>query len=1048
MTLTPGQDLHIIACPRGVIVDSKTATKLKARDATRRWPEPVRLTVYGVRWGARPDLGFPPRGFSVFRVIGSTRTHLGDFFLPRSKTWALFRADAEARRPVLGPWFPTLSRTNLGYLLPIVRLADPRTPAGELRQLTVKVADFFGGPHAEDPTLAWQFWGATEAPPLGALLTSAATRPALIAFYRARATTYLLALALRFEYAVLFGLATDDRAPPAKTPVHYAVAARWGKDTGAASTSLDKKKSCIPPPPRQVSAERVPGSVGHPAFAAWPSWSHPPELSPTDSDGVPLPPGALVPRAPSPWTALSWTGASPSGRLIDYGPVLYRISRHHFGADTAGQLASPPLPPGALFEDLFEGEPQMRPAEPPHTVDRPGMSWPPLEGHYVYEVRGVNLLGFMSAQGTRAAIRHHDDLPPQAPRVRLPDGPSVTVDAAGNAVTRLAIDWDPAEDFISPDVVEFRVTASYAPVSAIPLDVLELLSAGPLVCELRIASLAGPADWFAGLRLMLPNGEFVIVEHGVGALAIMKVRRCGGRAPVTGVTGTILAPDAPTPALRVAKTPRAVASTAVVDAVTSLAPVEVRLAPYAPINSARLYLHLLRAAVDAQREGDRFRLTAPAEGMPGAEAWTRWLALADPAAAMAGSPVIVFPPHEVTVTTPVPAGFVSGALSLRVTSADDADYVASPAIPATSPALASLKGNESSAVEALVSVRSSVPPPSPGTAPFDPSVRLWASSAANYAERAHFDVQWSAVSGAVRYEVWRTLEGSLDGATPQTTDAQLRALASAQPSAFELRTGAAFGTLYEDSLPGRAPARALYRVRAINTAGISGAFSPLIGPVHVPDVRPPPPPNLLRVVAVAPAVEDRALAVEWTQSALTSDVRFEVERREASVPGARFENAGSVPAGTLAVNGRFRFVHSDQVPGCRVEYRVTAVREARDPIDPSGAKKRDIRSAPSAVRIGVAISAVPLAAPSDIAAVHDAGAGAVRISWANGDDYQSISIYRRAPERFGFELLAELPGSAEAHDDVGVAAGSWAYQVRVRGFSREARSEPVEVSVP
>ena len=1060
MSLQAGQDIHIIACPRGELtgpdLGSTTVTvgTVAARRTAARWRAPgrprivLRRVVHGVRWAARPDLGFPLKGFRVSRVRGATQTKIGDFFLPRSKNWAQFRADAEARRPARGPYFPTITRPNLGYLLPIVRLADPRTPAQELRSLTVKVADFFGHPHAEDPELAWSFWGPLPAPSLAALLTGTATRAALISFYRARATAYLLALALRFEYAVLFGLATDDVTAAASAAVNYTVMARWGADTGSSSTALDRKKECTPPPPKAATADRVPGSVAHPAFSAWPSWVPPPPLSPTDADGEPLPPGALVPRAPSPHTALSWTEAATSGRLIDYGPVLYAVSRFHFGADSAAQLASPPLPAGAVFEPLFDGEPLIRPTAPPHTIDRPGMPWPPLEGHYVYEVRGVNLLGFVSAAGARAKIRHHDDLPPHAPRVRSLSGASVGVDGAGKVVAELAIDWDAAEDLVSPDVVEFRVAASFAPLSAVAVEVNELLAADPLICNIRVGAIAGPPDRYAGLRLMLPNGEFVIVEHGAGTPATMRVRRSGGRVPVTGVTGTILEAQPPTPDVRVAAVARSAAVAAVVDEVASIAPVEIRLAPYVPINAARLYLHLLRVTVDAERVGDRFRLTPPAEGSPGAEAWGKWLARPDASALMKGAPVIVFPPHQLTVEVDAPAGFVAGALSLKVTSADDADYVASPALPAASPPLPNLTGNESSFAELLLSVRSPASPQPPDVGAFDPTSRLWASSAASYAESARFELKWAAAPGAIRYEVWRALEGNVSGAGPQTTDAELRALAGTQPSAFVLRSGAAFGTRFTDELPGRAPTRALYHVRAISAAGVASEFSPLVGPVHVPDVRRPPPPNLVRVAAVPPAEAPRALAVEWTQPALTPDVRFDIERREADAGDARFALVASLPRGTVPVAGRFRFVHAGQIPGQRVEYRVTAVREALDPIDAGAAARRDIRSQPSQPRIGVAIAAGPLAPPIAFAATHDAATGSVRLSWTNDDSYLRIAVYRRAPARFGLELVAQLSGTAELHDDATVSAGTWAYQLRARGVSREARSETLEVVVP
>jgi hypothetical protein len=101
VTLRPGQDLHIIACPRGAVIE-------KRKRAT--------VDVHGVRWAAQPELGFPLRGFSVLRLVGSAKTRIGTFFLPRSDSWTHFRADAEARRPALGPYFPSILKANLGYL--------------------------------------------------------------------------------------------------------------------------------------------------------------------------------------------------------------------------------------------------------------------------------------------------------------------------------------------------------------------------------------------------------------------------------------------------------------------------------------------------------------------------------------------------------------------------------------------------------------------------------------------------------------------------------------------------------------------------------------------------------------------------------------------------------------------------------------------------------------------------------------------------------------------------------------------------------------------
>jgi hypothetical protein len=211
---------------------------------------------------------------------------------------------------------------------------------------------------------------------------------------------------------------------------------------------------------------------------------------------------------------------------------------------------------------------------------------------------------------------------------------------------------------------------------------------------------------------------------------------------------------------------------------------------------------------------------------------------------------------------------------------------------------------------------------------------------------------------------------------------------------------------------------------------VPGAFSAVIGPVYVPDVRSPSGANLLRVVAAPPAETDRALVVEWTQPALEPDVRFVIEARPADDAGARFEKVGEVAAGATPVAGRFRFVHGGRVPGRRMAYRVIAVREALDPADPSAAATRDIRGLPSEERVGIAISASPLAGPTNVAAAHEPGISGVRLAWTNAEPYERIAIYRRAPGRFGFELLTEVTGAATTHDDPGIGAGSWAYQLR------------------
>ncbi|HEX2205393.1 MAG TPA: hypothetical protein VHG91_18935, partial [Longimicrobium sp.] len=736
--LVPGIDLHIIAC-------------------LRHPPDKVGETVgrcYGVRWAARPDWGFPPSGFRVWRrpVQSQVRTPVGTFFLPATTDWPSFRRDAEARRPVCGgPYFPTIEEENLGFLLPLVRLADPRTPVAEHDELTAKAAAFFGDPHTADAELAWALWRYDPPPPLPLLLASPVTAGPVVAYYRERTVEYLLTLALRFEYAALLGLGTDDPAP-GDDPLVYGVEAAWAWAAGEAeSAPAPTNKVCAPPPPDWVRAERVPGTVAHPVSTAWPTgWTPPPELAPLDAEGKPLPAAALVPRAPCAHTALAWAPPPPEPKLIGHGPVLYLVSRFAHGAATAARKSTPALGPGAVFAPLVVGEYVVRPATEPHFLDLPGMAWPPLEGHYTYEVRGVDLLGALS-EPARASLRHHDDLAPPAPRAAARAGPALALAAGGLVTVPLSLRWDAAEDFAGPDAADFRVAARWVPQVTVPVALTAVADVDLLHADVTVASLAGAVDAYAGGRLCVPGADYPIVSHTAGAGAVLRVRKLsGGRMPAAGSDGTVQAMGAATPTTRVARLPRRPAAAAMVAAVGATDPLEVTLSPSGTATlpagePARVYLHLLRASSDAEPLGGlRWRLAAPEAGSAARELWDAWLALPDPAGVLAGSPALVFPEHALGVTLRAPTGFGAGLLVLAVTAADGAEYVSSPAMAAADPSLAALHGNEGAAAEVVLSLRSEVAPARAAVPAWVPETRLWATSAAAYAEEATYDLTWTA----------------------------------------------------------------------------------------------------------------------------------------------------------------------------------------------------------------------------------------------------------------------------------------------------------------
>ncbi len=408
--LVDGRDAQIIACER---------------IAQQR--------CIGVRWASAAPLGFPRDGYTVWRVevdanggLGQP-VRLGDYTLPASADWPAFAADVAARAPAAGPWFPTIRQADLGFLLPLIRFADLRTPDAERPALCAQIATWFGRPHENDAELAWQFWRQAPPPPLQDLLADQATTSAVQLYYWRYVVAFLTLLAERFEYAVLLGLGTDDAGAPAAATVRYYLELNPKRAGEVRSQDVPPGKRCQPAAPAWCRAERVPGSVPHPAFAAWPAWVPPAGFAPLDPDGQPLPARALVPRIPAAFTALTWAAPPERNTLLSQDPVLYRVRRFAHGAATAALGTAPVLPANAAFSEIVAGELVRRTDTGPHFTDLPGMPWPPLEGWYDYEVVGVDLLGVLSAPAPRTTLRHFDDFAPPAPKVRVTRGQTSTI---------------------------------------------------------------------------------------------------------------------------------------------------------------------------------------------------------------------------------------------------------------------------------------------------------------------------------------------------------------------------------------------------------------------------------------------------------------------------------------------------------------------------------------------------------------------------------------------------------------------------------------------
>lgn len=1002
-TLGAGTEIHIIAC-------------------VREFATPGSLNqVWGLRWASRPDLGFPADGYNISWLSPSTANtpvHIGTYTLPETTDWAVFAAEAEARRPVSGPYFTAINESELGFLLPLVRFADPRTAETEWAGLTVDCAAVLGEIHRNDAELAWKYWGSDPAPSLAEVLTGPAAAEA-IDYYRGKTVDFLVALAWRFEYAVLLGLGTNFQHGPGN--LTFRVEAEWESDSGTAdSDAASSGLPCALAPPAWVTAAAVPGTVPHPAFADFPDVA-----------------ASTVPRVPASFTALSWEPRAPGITLIDTGPYLYLVNRYWHGAGTAGDVQEPVLPSGAAFTPVIAGDYAIQPATQPHYLDLPGMAWPPLAGWYHYEVRSVSLLGVVSATGTLAAVRHYDTIAPPSPMARPAEERVVALEAGATRVeVQLVVDWSSAQDFMGPDAVEFRAAAQWTALESTSTHVETVadVSTGEpsdlLYADLTLTNLSGTANQYVGARLSLGGGDYPIVSHTLGAGAQMRVRRCRSQAPAAGSDAVIYSKGEPTELTRVAKLARSASATATVAAVVSADPLKVTLSRPLSDTSTRVYLHVLRVSLDAvQEDGGVWNLGVPASAFA--------------VGALPGSAAIVYPSHNWTVNVAIPAGYTAGVLSLQVTAADGATYVDSPELAAVAPPLRHLKGNESGASPVVLSVRVSNPPGKPRRKPQPKGQRLWATSAASYAENSSYAVAWNAAAGAARYEVWRALEPAIPRAGPALTDAALVKLAAAHPEVFDLRSSEVFGLTYTDLLPGRAPTRAVYKVRGVGTGGEAGEFSEVIGPVWVPDVRQPAKPNLLRATAVKNV--DRVTALEWTQAGPVDDVRFDIWCRGDDETAFRL--AGSLVKGAATGrDGRYHFRHKERVPGRMYTYYVVAVREAADPIDPTGATLREIAGKASEQRATYARSSSFLA-PSHLAVTLDRASGKPKLTWVNQDSYISIEVRRKWLGNLGYEVIVTLPGTAQSHTDATAAPGAWSYQLRALGISRRADTSTVEFTL-
>ena len=305
------------------------------------------------------------------------------------------------------------------------------------------------------------------------------------------------------------------------------------------------------------------------------------------------------------------------------------------------------------------------------------------------------------------------------------------------------------------------------------------------------------------------------------------------------------------------------------------------------------------------------------------------------------------------------------------------------------------------------------------------------------------------------------LEGQLDAQSALLTDQELIDVANEHPEAFETRSARVLGPQYWDQLPGRAPTRALYRVRCFDLNGEASVYSELTGPVRVPDMRRPPAPNLFRACpSEAPDPQnpmenmalERRIAVEWSQAGPMDGVGF-VVRIQNPAPRDPSESvdwqtfAEYAPGALMPVQAStYRIELHDQVPGRPVKVDVTAVRHAPDPIDKSGRLRRRIESVPSEQLTATALGS--LRPPTGLMAAVDADRKGVRLTWVNGDSYQALEVRVREPGRYGVRKPEVIGGGLHSKDVKHLEqAGFWSFQLRAIGCSSHVFSEEITVEI-
>jgi len=1061
--------------------------------------------IVAVRWAINPGYGLGVDCYSLWRSIdrappvqvypqplatpigapGAIRAAKpGDWIIDLAalRHHAEVRASTPAGLSQLPAFRPGAAVDELD---PILLFALNRPAFDALDARLADLIERLGPSHLANDDLATRFWP-RRAPPdfaelqqwrISALSSERAKYQAVRRHYRRVARERLEVLSLDFGFARFLGLGVDDILPAGTLQM---AAVEYSLCFGAATPPLDKFSvrlyERLLPPPKDVAATPTPGQVGHRMFADFLSkasaWTPPSPCGLDDELADAVRRSALGKRSASKIAAITWNpligddapGRPPQALSVD-DPVFWKVERYAF-PNSAGNNDQPD-PTGAPFttcrpDELFAiARKKGVPLNPPIFLDDPAPIYgePPMIGWFAYRVTGIDLFGIAGRASepkasdggwSPAIVLLRDDEAPEPPRVEAATLRIDYPEGDGSIDVEANIAWEQGPEFLSPDAKNFHIKARWRHLQTTTVEIVKSdrlagalgnLQANIACCAPGGAQVIPYANLrqHAGSRLTTPSNSFWILPDDPGADYSLRVRRSQGESPPLGAAFmSLLLPDmAREDSQTIARKP----SVPVRILLTSLEPLRLSLTAtmtgdIVRDDEALVYVHVLGLSLRAELVGgvatvDEDTLSDTAKTLI---AQLRALSPLSAQALLAGSPGLILPAHRIAWRLTLPVDFSSGRIDLSATTSDDAFYRNGPNGP----------GNESEPGRpAQIFVVCAKKPGKPAKVR-----KIWAKGSALYQPYARAEIRWDKVQGAKRYDVDYALETRLLLPLNCSDEELIKIAKAAADSNFERRTSAALTHIWvDDKLPGAAPVRAIYRVRAVSQVDKEGDWA-VVALVRVPDTRIASPPNLF---LVQPAPTDRTLILRWTQPGDLSDLGFAVEARTTRPASDDVETGWAVVAEYLpgmiqpGAGASFEATLVDLAPGVRWQIRVKAIRHALDPIDPLAKLRRRIEGRPS--NIQHAMTRGQLRPPSAVSA-RKTVSGGVEIRWQSEDAYEALELQVRKPGATGFER-EPLPLELHSHSYLPATAisGAWRFRILASARGVSAFSDPYELDL-